>query len=51
MIICPLKQQNELLGMLEISSKQPGYLKPEHISKLEAAIPMFTLGLEKAWNN
>ena len=48
MIICPLKQQNELLGMLEISSKQPGYLKPEHISKLEAAIPMFTLGLEKS---
>lgn len=47
-IICPLKQRNELLGMLEISSREPGYLKPEHISKIEAALPLFTLGLEKS---
>ncbi len=47
-IICPLKQKNELLGMLEIISTNTGYLKPSHISKIEAALPLFTLGLEKS---
>jgi hypothetical protein len=47
-IICPLKQNNELLGMLEIVSAKPGHLKPVHIGKIEAAIPLFTLGLEKS---
>lgn len=47
-IICPLKQNNELLGMLEISSTIAGHLKPAHIGRIEAAIPLFTLGLEKS---
>ncbi|MEQ1678100.1 MAG: hypothetical protein ABL876_15440 [Chitinophagaceae bacterium] len=47
-IICPLRQQNELLGMLEIISAKPGHLKPLHIGKIESAIPLFTLGLEKS---
>ena len=34
--------------MLEIISKIPGQLKPAHIGKIEAAIPLFTLGLEKS---
>ena len=33
--------------MLEVISKTPGQLKPVHVSKIEAAIPLFTLGLEK----
>jgi len=48
LIICPLKQNNELLGLLEIASSKPGHLKPVHIGKIEAAIPLFTLGLEKS---
>lgn len=48
LIICPLKQHNELLGLLEIISPKPGHLKPVHIGKIEAAIPLFTLGLEKS---
>ncbi len=48
LIICPLKQNNELLGLLEIASATPGHLKPVHIGKIEAAIPLFTLGLEKS---
>lgn len=47
-IICPLKQNNELLGLLEIASTKPHHLKPVHIGKIEAAIPLFTLGLEKS---
>lgn len=47
LIICPLKQGSNLVGMLEIISKIPGQLKPLHIGKIEAAIPLFTLGLEK----
>ena len=48
LIICPLKQKNDLIGMLEIISEIPGQLKPQHISKIEGAIPLFTLGLEKS---
>ena len=48
MIICPLKLRNDLIGMLEIVSAVPGQLKPSHISKIEAALPLFTLGLEKS---
>lgn len=47
LIICPLKQHNELLGMLEIMSPIANHLKPAHIGRIEAAIPLFTLGLEK----
>jgi hypothetical protein len=46
-ILCPLKQQDGLIGLLEVISKVPGQLKPVHVSKIEAAIPLFTLGLEK----
>ena len=48
LIICPLKLHDELLGILEIMSETPGTMKPVHINKIEAAIPLFTLGLEKS---
>ena len=48
LIICPLKLHNELLGILEIMSVFPGRLKHTHINKIEATIPLFTLGLEKS---
>ena len=47
-IICPLKQGKELLGLLEISSHEPGYLQPYHISKIEPAVPLFKISLEKS---
>lgn len=48
LIICPLKLHGELLGILEIMCNTPGKLKHTHIHKIEAAIPLFTLGLEKS---
>ena len=48
LIICPLKQQNELLGILEIVSDLPGKLTHNHVIKVESAIPLFTLALEKS---
>ena len=48
LIICPLKTEEGLLGMLEITSKIAGQLKPAHIAKIEAVIPLFTLGLGKS---
>lgn len=48
LILCPLKQGQNLIGMLEISSDEQGQLSPVHISKINAAIPLFTLGLEKS---
>lgn len=50
-IVCPIKQHNELLGILEIVSEQPGTLKPAHITKLEPVIPLFVLALEKGAEN
>lgn len=48
LIICPLKMNDELLAILEILSETPGSLRHTHISKIDAAIPLFTLGLEKS---
>ena len=48
LIICPLKQNDELLGILEIVSDKPGMLKHIHIGKIESAIDLFTLAVEKS---
>lgn len=48
LILCPLKQGNNLVGMLEITAEEPGRLNPGHISQIENAISLFTLGLEKS---
>jgi hypothetical protein len=48
LILCPLKQDDELLGILEIVSEIPARLKHIHPYKIENAIPLFTLALEKS---
>lgn len=48
LLICPLKLNHELIGMLEIASALPGQLIPAHISKVETVTSLFTLGLEKS---
>ena len=51
LILCPLKQNGKLLGLLEIVSDVPGKLRNIHISKIEKAIPLFTLAIEKTIEN
>ncbi|TMI65022.1 MAG: hypothetical protein E6H07_03630 [Bacteroidetes bacterium] len=50
LIVCPLKQGNDLIGILEITSETISKLNHTHISKIETAIPLFTLALEKSAN-
>lgn len=47
-ILCPLKSHDGLIGMLEIVSDKEGELKPQHITKIEDALPLFSRGLEKS---
>jgi hypothetical protein len=47
-ILCPLRYHEGLIGILEIISAIPGKLQPSHINKIEAALPLFTLELEKS---
>lgn len=48
LILFPLKLKTELLGMLEIISPEPGYLGVREVARAEAAMPLFTFGLEKS---
>ncbi|HEY6502567.1 MAG TPA: hypothetical protein VIZ28_01210, partial [Chitinophagaceae bacterium] len=48
LIISPLKHNGELIGVLEIIANEPGVLKASFIKKIEPAIPLFTLALEKS---
>lgn len=48
LIICPLKQNNELIGILEITSETAAKLNHTHITRVEPTIPLFTLALEKS---
>jgi hypothetical protein len=47
LILCPLKQNGQLLGLLEIVSDDPGKLKSIHIDRIEKVLPLFTLAIEK----
>lgn len=49
-ILCPLHSHDGLIGMLEIVSRNEDELKPQHITKIEDALPLFTRGLEKSLN-
>jgi hypothetical protein len=50
-IICPLINEKELIGTLEIVSETPGQLRHELFAKISLAIPLFTLSLEKSAKN
>jgi hypothetical protein len=48
LLLCPLKKDGELIGLLEIVSTETGQLSNFHINKIEPAISLFTLALEKS---
>ena len=50
-IICPLFEENEMLGVFFIASPIPGVLTGEHAAKLEPVLPLFTLALRKSQEN
>lgn len=50
-IIYPLQSKLGLIGLLEIAVTEPGILQLSHIVKLEPAISLFTLALEKSQEN
>ncbi|MDB5250906.1 MAG: hypothetical protein JWP27_75 [Flaviaesturariibacter sp.] len=48
LILCPLKcDDGQLIGLLEICSTEPGRLKYKHLSRIQSAVQVFTLALEK----
>jgi hypothetical protein len=49
LILCPLKKNNDLSGILEIVSAAPGKLKHTHINKIAPGIPFFAVALEKGF--
>jgi hypothetical protein len=48
LLICPLKTDGQLIGLLELGATELKKLKILHIAKIESAIPLFTLALEKS---
>ena len=52
LIICPLKTEHgKLMGLLEITSKEPNILKFQHLAKLQSIMPFFSLALERINEN
>jgi hypothetical protein len=48
LILCPLKcEDGKLIGLLEILSEQEGKLKYEHLARIEPAVELFALALQK----
>ena len=49
LIFCPLRNYNKLMGVLEIVSEQPGVATQEIINKIDVALPLFELALNRSW--
>lgn len=48
LILCPLKcDDGKLIGLLEIATQTEGVLQFHHVARIQPAIPLFTLALEK----
>lgn len=48
LILCPLKCENgKLIGLLEMAAESKGKLQFHHLAKVQPALPLFTLALEK----
>lgn len=51
LILCPLRENGQLIGLLEIMSDSPGKLTSHHIHKIEKVISLFTLAVGKTLEN
>jgi hypothetical protein len=48
LILAPLKHNGDLWGILEIGSDHENKLNYKHVGRLDVAIPLFTLAIEKS---
>ena len=48
-IFCPLRNYNNLMGVLEIVSEEPGMATEELVSKIDVALPLFELAINRTW--
>lgn len=49
LMLCPLKtDEGKLVGLLEMVSTRPGELETQHLARLQPAIQLFSLALEKS---
>ena len=49
LIFCPLRNYNSLMGVLEIVSEEPGLATEEIVNKIDVALPLFELALNRSW--
>jgi hypothetical protein len=50
-LLAPLKSKGELIGVLAFMSEKEGYLNHSHLARIEPALPLFVLALEKLAEN
>jgi hypothetical protein len=47
LVIAPLYYQDELIGMLDLASTEPGDLNVTHLPKLEDVLPLFSVAVQR----
>ncbi|MBI3629051.1 MAG: GAF domain-containing protein [Candidatus Rokubacteria bacterium] len=47
-VVAPLFYQDELIGMLELASPQPGDLNATHLPKLQEVMPLFSMAVRRS---
>lgn len=48
LLLAPLVEDGETIGLLELASPRPGMLTPASATKVENALPMFTVAVKRA---
>lgn len=46
-VVAPLQYDDQIVGMLEIISKQPGYLTAANVIKVKEVLPLFAMALKR----
>jgi hypothetical protein len=49
LIVCPLRNHNELIGVLEIVAAEPGVITEDILKKIDIALPLFELAVNRTW--
>src|SRR5262249_17843 len=47
-VCAPLHYQDEVIGLLELVSPNPGDLNPTHLPKLEEVLPLFSMAVQRS---